>query len=171
MTTSFAQTTEKEDIQLKEAYDEIKTEMNSGMYELSFNTFKKEYEAGDYDNVDEYAKSFSDNIAINNAGDDKWFYNTGTSLPQKPKYNRYNLLNLVKPGDIIYEENGSDGIFHHIAIVEGIFYDETLGEHYIRLIEAILPGVCRSVLDDERLEYKDSHILRVSTFDSGKTKR
>lgn len=100
------------------------------------------------------SKSSSDN-------DPKYYYNTGTSCPSAATYSKYNLLSVVKKGDIIYEANGGFGITGHIAIVEGI-YTRFNGTVYIRLIEAIDVGVVRSILDDTRVDDKAVTILRVS---------
>lgn len=91
----------------------------------------------------------------------KWYYNTGLKLPKIPSYSKYNLLNVVEPGDIIYENHGGSGITGHLAIVEGIQYDSSKNKSYIRLIEAIDAGVCRSVLDNERFDEKGDTIYRV----------
>ncbi len=38
---------------------------------------------------------------------------------------------------------------------------------YVRIVEAIKSGVCRSVLDDDRVDWKDAYVYRVkdSSFD------
>ena len=78
------------------------------------------------------------------------------------EYSKYNLLDVVKKGDIIFEANGGFGITGHVAIVEGI-YSRGDGTNYIRLIEAIDVGVVRSILDDTRVDDKAVTILRVSS--------
>lgn len=93
-------------------------------------------------------------------GEVTWFYDTGTKLPQKANYSKYDLLWIIHRGDIIYESNGGGGITGHIAIVEGVFWDTTYKQRYIRVIEAIDKGVKRGVLDDERYDYKNVTILR-----------
>ncbi len=93
---------------------------------------------------------------------DTWWYNTGTELPQKADYTNYGLTLVVRAGDIIYEAAGGLGITGHAAIVEGLFYDSTQKQYYIRIIEAISDGVVRSVLDASRVDYKSATIYRVS---------
>lgn len=95
------------------------------------------------------------------SGSNKYYYNTGTTCPSSATYNKYNLLNVVKKGDLIFEANGGFGITGHIAIVEGL-YTRSDGTKYIRLIEAIDVGVVRSILDDTRVDDKAVTILRVS---------
>lgn len=46
-------------------------------------------------------------------------------------------------------------------IVEGIYYDTKYKQSYIRIIEATMNGVGRSVLDDDRVDDKDVMILKV----------
>lgn len=97
------------------------------------------------------------------SGGSTYYYNTGDSCPSKATYGKYNLLDVVKKGDIIYEANGGFGITGHIAIVDGI-YTKSDGSEYIRLIEAIsndYGGVTKSILDDTRVDEKAVTILRV----------
>lgn len=89
---------------------------------------------------------------------EKWYCNTREDLPQTPNYSKYNLLDSIKKGDVIYEDKGVYGLTGHIAIVEGIF--EKNGIKYIRLIEANKHGVCRGVLDDTRVDEKEVTIIR-----------
>ena len=98
------------------------------------------------------------------SGGSTYYYNTGFSCPSQATYSKYNLLDVVKKGDVIYEANGGGGITGHIAIVDGI-YTKSDGSEYIRLIEAISNdqgGVTRSILDDTRVDEKSVTILRVS---------
>lgn len=93
-----------------------------------------------------------------------WYYNTGTSIPSgvTPNYNRYQLLDKLQPGDIVYETKGGFRITGHIGIVEGIFRDEATGQRYVRIVEAISSaGVTRSILDDDRVADRIDFILRV----------
>lgn len=119
-------------------------------------------ELAEYSNLDKTSRTVSGSSI-----DDKWYYNTGESLPRRPDYTRYNLLNSVEMGDIIYEKNGFGGLTGHIAIVEGIQYDSSKNMKYVRIVEAIKSGVCRSVLDDDRVDWKDAYVYRVkdSSFD------
>ena len=97
-------------------------------------------ELAEYSNLDKTSRTVSGSSI-----DDKWYYNTGESLPRRPDYTRYNLLNSVEMGDIINEKNGFGGLTGHIAIVEGIQYDSSKNMKYVRIVEAIKSGVCRSV--------------------------
>ncbi len=100
-----------------------------------------------------------------------WYFNTEGVLYEKPNYSKYNLLSVVQPGDILYEDVGASGFLGHIAIVEGIYYSEEYNQYYIQIIEAmgyILgglgsgDGICRSVLDDDRLDDFQGRIYRVT---------
>jgi hypothetical protein len=174
-TTAFASddVRSKEDGQIVAAYRSVMTyaQENNIPLDMSFETFIQEYENGNYANVDEYVDVYHDilnvphntSIAPYSSGSDKWYYNTGTSLPQEADYSEYRLLDVVKKGDVIFEANGGFGITGHIAIVEGIYYSSTYNQSYIRIVEAIDKGVVRSVLDDERIDDKDVTILRVSS--------
>jgi uncharacterized protein YycO len=135
--------------------------------ELSLETFIKEYEVSNYTNISDYVESYysvlkKPTTLLRSSNATKWYYNTGTSLPQAADYSTYNLLNTVQKGDIIFEANGGYGITAHTAIVEGIFYSSSLQQYYIRVIEAIDDGVVRSVLDDERVNDKGVTVLRVT---------
>ena len=101
--------------------------------------------------------------ATTSGGDDEWFYNTGTTLPQIPSYDTYSLINKLRAGDIVIEHNTVvSGITGHAAIVEGLFYNSEYKTYYIRLVEAIKKGVCRSIMDDERVDKKDAHFYRLT---------
>ncbi len=135
--------------------------------DLSLDTFIREYEISNYKNISDYEAAYYKLLRkpdpdIYKSGGGKWYYNTGTSLPQAANYSKYNLLNTVQKGDIIFESKGGFGITGHTAIVEGIYYSSTWQQYYIRVIEAIDEGVVRSVLDDERVDDKGVAVLRVS---------
>ena len=110
--------------------------------------------------------------ASSSGGGSKYYYNTGTSCPSQANYNKYNLLSVIKKGDVIFEANGGFGITGHIAIVEGIYSrNDGTGRKYIRLIEAISNsegGVTRSILDDTRVDERNATILRVTGATSSK---
>ncbi len=95
-----------------------------------------------------------------------WYYNTGTAVQLKASYSKYNLLNVVKKGDIIYEERSGSysAITGHIGCVENIYYlpygSYKTYKYNIRIIEAIGAGVCRSILDDTRCDDNDTVLLR-----------
>lgn len=138
--------------------------------DLSLETFIQEYEDSNCPNVNKYEKMYYDillenqpdtNISLAFVGDGKWYYNTGTSLPNPANYSKYNLLNVLKKGDIIYEKKGGFGITGHIAIVEGRYYSSAHKQYYIRVVEAISDGVVRSVLEDTRIDDKGVSVLRV----------
>ncbi len=101
----------------------------------------------------------------------KYYYNTGTTVKTSATYDEYNLLSVVKAGDIVYEANGGFGITGHIAYVEGIYcmpepgnYTNPKMYYNIRIIEAISEGVCYGILDDTRCDDKDVTILRYSSL-------
>lgn len=136
--------------------------------DLSLETFTEEFLSSNFTNLTEYENTYykilekrQTDIGIKSSGGSDWYYNTGTSLPQTANYAKYNLLNTVKKGDILYESKGGFGITGHIAIVEGKFYSSERQQYYIRVVEALTEGVVRSVLDDSRIDDKDSSILRV----------
>lgn len=144
--------------------------------DISLDDFISQYDETIYDSPKDYANAYIDLMSSNtnkscrpatlrssSNNDDKWYYNTGTTLPKALTYDQYNLLNTVKKGDIVFEAKGGHGITAHTAIVEGTFYDPTYEQYYIRLVEAISPdGVCRGVLDDERVDLRDVTIYRVN---------
>lgn len=155
--------------QLKEAYQTLIEygKQNGVPLDITQETFELEYYQSGYDNVDEYIKVYygliepQTGIYARSSKGSKWYYDTGTSLPQKANYSKFNLLNVVQPGDIIHEAKGGFGITAHTAIVEGVFYDSKYGQYYVRVIEAIDTGVKRSVLDDERVGDKGVSVYRV----------
>lgn len=100
------------------------------------------------------------------SGSDAWFYNTGTSLPQEASYDTYSLLSTLHAGDVVVEHNTvASGITGHAAIVEGKFWSSTYDMYYIRVIEAISQGVCRSVMDDERVDEKEAYFYHLTDED------
>lgn len=175
------------DTELLAAYEDLNVYIsNYGIpASISLENFSQEYESGGYSSLDEYIDRIYAYFGTMQTGSNgsisgytlstsNWYYNTGTNLTTNPDYSRYNLLNIVQAGDIIYEAEGGSGITGHICIVEGIFYDASYGRYYIRIIEAIGyssgsgqgDGVCRGVLDDDRLDNRDGTVLRVSTASS-----
>lgn len=127
-------------------------------YKLSCNKDITEYESSYYNTLKKPTRSLS--LFLD--GGSKWYYNTGTSLPQTANYSKYNLLNTVRKGDIIFESKGGFGITGHVAIVEGKFYSSARKQYYIRVVEALAEGIVRSVLDDTRIDEKRATVLRVS---------
>lgn len=92
---------------------------------------------------------------------EKW-YNIGTSLPHAVTYTNNQLVGYLRKGDILYEEEGGFGITGHMAIVEGIFYDEVYDQKYVRLIEAVSDGVTRGLLTPNRFSEKKGQVYRVT---------
>lgn len=165
--TAFASETDN----LQIAYNNVISHAAKNNIELdmTFEDFLSNYNGqsvNDYENS--FYKVFSSPTAqpysSSSSGSDKYYYNTKTSCPSSATYSKYDLLDVVQKGDIIYENNGGFGITGHIAIVEGIYSrgddDDT---KYIRIIEAIDVGVVRSILDDTRVDDKAVTILRVSS--------
>ncbi|MBQ1410530.1 MAG: hypothetical protein IIY94_04565 [Oscillospiraceae bacterium] len=110
--------------------------------------------------------------SASSSGGSTYYYNTGLSCPSQVSYDKYDLLDVVEKGDVIFEKNGGYGITGHTAIVEGIYpRNDGTGRYYIRLIEALSNkegGVTRSILDDTRVDDKAVTILRVSGATSTK---
>ncbi len=143
---------------------------------IPFEDFLAAFEASDCKDAALFLKGLMEELVSNDATvapdpdaevnlfDDAWYFNTGTRLPRAAKYSSYNLLSLVKKGDIIYETRGGMApIAGHISIVEGVFWSSSQNQFYIRLVEAISSGVRRSVFDEERLSDKGGTILRVTS--------
>lgn len=160
------------DLELESAYKSIMSyaDDNNLPVEMTFEDFVNGYEEQEYKNVQEYSNTFysllqpEPSISLSSSGGKAWYYNIGETLPDnaEPDYSRYNLLDTVKKGDIIFEANGGFGITGHIAIVEGLYYNKAKDVTYIRIVEAIDDGVVRSCLDDTRVDDKDVTIYRVS---------
>ncbi len=145
--------------------------------EVSFEDFVTAFENSEYDDAGLFLESIMDENqptddtirplppdAETASNGDTWYFDIGTKLPRAAKYSAYNLLSLVKKGDIIHETEGNSAWFlGHASIVEGIFWDSTYGQFYIRVIEAGKGGVTRGVFDETRLANKEGTILRVST--------
>lgn len=100
-----------------------------------------------------------ENVIAPRASTEKWWHNTST-LPQATSYSKYGMLNKLKKGDIVYEANGGFGFTAHTALVEGKFYSSAYKQYYIRVIEAVLPGVCRGVLCDARFSQQQGTVYR-----------
>lgn len=102
----------------------------------------------------------------------KWYDNIGTTgptLPQKATYSNsdYDLLNLVKKGDVIRETKGIIAYYTgHIAVSCGKYWDFVYKQYFICLIEANLNGVVYGVLDDTRFEDRGIKIYHVSSATS-----
>lgn len=170
-TTALAAETQT-DTDLQTAYENVMSYADKHCIDLNmtYNDFLSNYSG---QSVQSYEQSYYPvfvSPTINNArsssssGGSTYYYNTGYSCPSKATYSKYNLLDVVKKGDVIYEANGGFGITGHIAIVDGI-YTRSDGSKYIRLIEAIsndYGGVTRSILDDTRVDEKAVTILRVN---------
>ncbi len=164
--------------QLKTAYNSIMTyaKTNKIPLNMTYQDFANNYDKAQYKNVQAYANVYYtllkpqpqtqgyQTFSLSSlGGDSAWYYNTGTSLPQKANYSKYKLLDTCKSGDIIYEASGGFGITGHIAIVEGKFWSTVHNQYYIRVIEAIDVGVVRSILDDQRVDDKGSTVHRVNS--------
>lgn len=154
---------------LEEAYQNIIAYADENNIDLAM-TYEDFLSSYNGESAAEYEQMFYPVFSVGNpnarssssSGSSKYYYNTGTTCPSSATYSKYNLLNVVKKGDIIFEANGGFGITGHVAIVEGI-YSRGDGTNYIRLIEAIDVGVVRSILDDTRVDDKAVTILRVSS--------
>lgn len=88
------------------------------------------------------------------------WYNTGTSLPHPVDYSNSDLVNYAKRGDIYFEKEGINKT--SLSIVEGVFYDETYDQLYVRLIEVTDDyGVCRGILTPTRFNKKHGQLYRM----------
>lgn len=179
---------------LEEYYEEFKNEyasfyqafeeFTSNYYNQPFNSaISEEDHLRDYLNTvnEHYIRKEAEQLSKDPP---LWSFNIGNALEnitfeKVPTYHKYDLMNIVQPGDIIFERKraGITPVFlHHVMIVEGIYEETHLinGKPetftYIRTIEAtdyspILEtkagGVVYGVLDDERFDYTQSTILRV----------
>ena len=94
------------------------------------------------------------------------WYDIGTSLPHSVDYSTSDLLTFLKPGDLIYEATGGFGITHHSAIVEGVFYDTTYSQYYVRILEAVSDGVTRGLMTPTRFDEKEVSIYRLTDASS-----
>ena len=113
-----------------------------------------------------YTAEDNPDASTRSSGGLEWYYNTGTNLPKKADYSHNSLLTTLHAGNIVVERNTvASGITGHAAIVEGQFWSSTYSMYYIRVIEAISVGVCRSVMDDERVEVKDAYFYTLADPD------
>ncbi|EGP5687768.1 hypothetical protein A5816_000080 [Enterococcus sp. 3G1_DIV0629] len=179
---------------LEEYYEEFKNEYAS--FDQTFEEFTSNYynqplnsAISEEDQLRDYLNTVNEHYIRKEAEQlskdpPLWSFNIGNALEnitfeKVPTYHKYDLMNIVQPGDIIFERKRADIVLrylHHVMIVEGI-YEETHiinGKPetftYIRTIEATdyspmletkAGGVVYGVLDDERFDYTDSTILRV----------
>ena len=139
--------------------------------EIEENVVDKQYIEGEQDNssVENFINnSTSSNLtsssssSSNSGSDGETWYNIGTNLPHSVDYGNGDLLKYLKKGDIVYEGSGGFGITGHIAIVEGIFYDEIYEQYYVRLIEAVDVGVTRGLMTPDRFSNKEVEIYRLT---------
>jgi hypothetical protein len=172
---------------LEEYYQEFQNEYVS--FGKTFEEFAANYQShpttyglSEEDKLHDYLKSVNEQHVQQEAEKYSrlpplWSYDIGNSLEiltfeKVPIYHKYDLLDTVQPGDVIFERKRADigaVYLHHVMIVEGIFEEthiingkaETF--KYIRTIEATdSGGVGYGVLDDERYDYINATILRVS---------
>lgn len=86
-------------------------------------------------------------------------------LPHAVDYSTFpELLSYLKPGDLLFERNGESvgDIFHHIAIVVGVVWDETYQQEYVLLIESVSEGVKYGLLTPTRFTEKEGILLRLT---------
>ena len=76
----------------------------------------------------------------------------------------YGMLEFLKPGDIIYETNGSliGDIVGHIGIVYDIVYDSNKEQDYVIMIEVLSDGVGYGLMTPNRFEEKNVIIYRLT---------
>lgn len=116
----------------------------------------------DIDELKSLANKEANELSSSSGGcDKKWYYNTGTSLPQKPSYGKFNFSN-IQQGDILYEDAGGPaGTLNHIAVIEGHYYDSIQQSNYYRIVESVECGVTRGVLDDQRFVERKGILFHV----------
>lgn len=165
-------TTNSENTELQNAYNNVSSYANENdiPFTMNYSEFSNDYLESNFSEPNLYENEILNilqpQIAPYSNGSSAYYYNTGQICPSSAKYSKYNLINIVQKGDIVYEANGGFGITGHAAIVEGLFYDTTQRKWYVRLIEAIDVGVCRSILDDTRVDDKGVSIYRVNNASS-----
>lgn len=100
---------------------------------------------------------------FSSSGGQEWmknYYKIDNGLKTQPSFWVYNLLDVVKVGDIYYERKAGGG-YGHVAVVTGIKYDNKYKKYYIELIEnAEGYNVCYGMLDDYRCYHREASILR-----------
>jgi len=131
--TAFAEASPQKKESMKQvllstAYEQVVSYASQNNIELgmSFDDFVNSY---DGQPIKDYLNAYYSVLqpepaevrSSSSSGGSKYYYNTGTSCPSQANYNKYNLLNVVHKGDVIFEANGGYGITGHIAIVEGIY--------------------------------------------------
>lgn len=113
-------------------------------------------------NIDEYLNSSSENsMELMSSGNiDYYWENTGESLPKAIDYEDESLLKYLQKGDIIFEAMSA---VNHSAIVEGVYYDTTYEQYYVRVIESVKNGgVCRGIVTPERMRTKEGTVYRLT---------
>ena len=99
-----------------------------------------------------------------NTHGEEW-YNLSDDNPILTKSADYSamleMLQYLKPGDIIYETNGSPigDMTKHIAIVYDIVWSADYNQYYVAIIEAYLGGVGFGIMTPNRLEEKMSSFI------------
>ena len=171
--------------EILDAYEDYTTTLNeNGIFvEMSLESFAEEYEKSLCDNISVYcselkascikSQTFSNSAEISSlystGSSSKYYYNIGcglgntTSIDEKPNYDRYNILELAQPGDIILDKKGSFGVAGHVAIVEGKYYSNQYSCYYIRVIESIDIGVRRGLWDAVRIDERNTYLYQVYT--------
>ncbi len=149
--------------------------------EMTFDEYKSEYEEflilNENGTIQDYENQYLDIINTSSATYSfakRYYYHKIDWLSYSPSstaYSKYNLLDAVKPGDILYEPDIGGGLVGHVAVVYDIATGAN-GRKYIRVIEALANandvtyGVVVSALDDVRFSRNNSKILRVSNASS-----
>ena len=138
---------------------------------LTFEDYQDYYEKATNIDIDSYIVNLDENqSSVINPGIDtygsisdgplEYYYNTGLNYSPLYNYSKYNILAKIKKGDMIFENKGFYGLSGHTAIVEGKIYQPYVKKYYIRLIEAISVGVCRGVLDSNRVDDRQVYVKR-----------
>lgn len=162
-------------------YEALVTELedNNLPVDICLEVFAEEYEkTGSFD-ITEYCETriaesensqyteFSNTSATpqssSSSGGDKYYYRIDDGLKAKPDYQRYNIMQIAQRGDIIFDEEGSGGVFGHVAIVEGNYYSSEYDCYYVSLIESVAWKVSRGLIDAVRADERNSYLYKVYT--------
>jgi hypothetical protein len=61
----------------------------------------------------------------------------------------------------MYEASGFNYVVGHVAMIDGVFYDIAHNKFYVKTIDAVNPSIYPSLLDQNRVEDNECHLLHV----------
>ncbi|MDR2799618.1 MAG: hypothetical protein LBB07_03300 [Bifidobacteriaceae bacterium] len=97
-------------------------------------------------------------------------------LPKQPNYSKYDLLNTLNPGDVIFDPTGFGHLTGHIIMVDGVRHDAKYGdyilaseasgfvippEHWYKPLFHVVKKVFHSVIDADRIDASKLQVYRV----------